>query len=154
MGALAPGIPERAMAAEGGSHTNFVFGGQDHEFDEYFACYDIELSGWGGRPYADGNDATDSINGNCRVIPVEVFETPYPWFTECFSSIGSSWGRSISIGWKPTPCSINLHALLGGTGENRGQPGIIAKKAYTSGKNTFFCNLFTCECHKHDIYLT
>ena len=33
---------------------------------------------------------------------------------------------------------INLHALLGGTGENRGEPGIIAKKAYTSGKNTTF----------------
>ena len=92
MGALAPGIPARAMAAEGGSHTNFVFGGQDHEFDEYFACYDIELSGWGGRPYADGNDATDSINGNCRVIPVEVFETRYPWFTENFGLVPDSGG--------------------------------------------------------------
>ena len=92
MGALAPGIPARAMAAEGGSHTNFVFGGQDHEFDEYFACYDIELSGWGGRPYADGNDATDSINGNCRVIPVEVFETRYPWFTEYFGLVPDSGG--------------------------------------------------------------
>ena len=38
--------------------------------------------GWGGRPFADGNNATDSINGNCRVMPVEVFETRYPWLTE------------------------------------------------------------------------
>ncbi len=109
MGALAPGIPERAMAAEGGSHTNFVFGGQDHEFDEYFACYDIELSGWGGRPYADGNDATDSINGNCRVIPVEVFETRYPWFTECFSLVPDSGGAGTYRGGLATTRTLTCH---------------------------------------------
>ena len=109
MGALAPGIPERAMAAEGGSHTNFVFGGQDHEFDEYFACYDIELSGWGGRPYADGNDATDSINGNCRVIPVEVFETRYPWFTETFSLVPDSGGAGTYRGGLATTRTLACH---------------------------------------------
>jgi N-methylhydantoinase B len=31
---------------------------------------------------ADGNDGQDSINGNCRVMPVEVFETRYPWLIE------------------------------------------------------------------------
>jgi len=107
MGALAPGIPARAMAAEGGSHTNFVFGGQDQEFDEYFACYDIELSGWGGRPYADGNDATDSINGNCRVIPVEVFETRYPWFTETFSLVPDSGGAGKYRGGLATTRTIS-----------------------------------------------
>ena len=109
MGALAPGIPHRAMAAEGGSHTNFVFGGQDHEFDEYFACYDIELSGWGGRPYADGNDATDSINGNCRVIPVEVFETRYPWFTERFSLVPDSGGPGTYRGGLATTRTLACH---------------------------------------------
>jgi N-methylhydantoinase B/oxoprolinase/acetone carboxylase alpha subunit len=107
MGALAPGIPARAMAAEGGSHTNFVFGGQDQEFDEYFACYDIELSGWGGRPYADGNDATDSINGNCRVMPVEVFETRYPWFTETFSLVPDSGGAGKYRGGLATTRTIS-----------------------------------------------
>ena len=109
MGALAPGIPARAMAAEGGSHTNFVFGGQDQEFDEYFACYDIELSGWGGRPYADGNDATDSINGNCRVMPVEVFETRYPWFTETFSLVPDSGGAGKYRGGLATTRTISCN---------------------------------------------
>jgi N-methylhydantoinase B len=76
IGALAPVVPHRAMAAEGSTHINFVFGGHDEQNDEYFACYDIEMVGWGGRMSADGNDAQDSINGNCRVMPVEVFETP------------------------------------------------------------------------------
>ncbi|MDA0821272.1 MAG: hydantoinase B/oxoprolinase family protein [Proteobacteria bacterium] len=85
IGALAQADPSRGMAAEGGTHLNFVFGGQDQKNNEYFACYDIEVVGWGARPFADGNNATDSINGNCRVIPVEVFETRYPWLTEEYS---------------------------------------------------------------------
>lgn len=92
IGALAKAAPERGMAAEGGTHLNFVFGGQDVKNDEYFACYDIEVVGWGARPQADGNDATDSINGNCRVIPIEVFETRYPWLTEEYSLRNDSGG--------------------------------------------------------------
>ena len=92
IGALAQAAPERGMAAEGGTHLNFVFGGHDHKNDEYFACYDIEVVGWGGRPFADGNNATDSINGNCRVMPVEVFETRYPWLTEDYSLRADSGG--------------------------------------------------------------
>ena len=45
------------MAAEGSTHINFVFGGHDPVYDEFFACYDIEMVGWGGRNFADGNDA-------------------------------------------------------------------------------------------------
>jgi N-methylhydantoinase B/oxoprolinase/acetone carboxylase alpha subunit len=106
MGALATGLPERAMACEGGSHTNFVFGGHDHVNDEYFACYDIELAGWGGRLYADGNDATDSINGNCRVIPVEVFETRYPWFISEFALVQDSGGAGKHRGGLSTTKTI------------------------------------------------
>ncbi len=92
IGALAGAVPHRAMAAEGATHINLVFGGHDAEIDEYFACYDIEMVGWGGRISADGNDAQDSINGNCRVIPVEVFETRYPWLIEEFRLVPDSGG--------------------------------------------------------------
>ena len=92
IGAMAPVIPDRAMAAEGSTHINFVFGGHDEENDEYFACYDIEMVGWGGRVAADGNNAQDSINGNCRVMPVEVFETRYPWLIEEWNLLTDSGG--------------------------------------------------------------
>jgi N-methylhydantoinase B len=92
IGAMAPVIPDRAMAAEGSTHINFVFGGHDEENDEYFACYDIEMVGWGGRVAADGNNAQDSINGNCRVMPVEVFETRYPWLVEEWNLLTDSGG--------------------------------------------------------------
>ena len=54
IGALADVIPHLAMAAEGCTHGNFVFGGVDSDTEEYFACYDIEVVGWGGRSFADG----------------------------------------------------------------------------------------------------
>ncbi len=92
IGALSTAVPHRAMAAEGATHINLVFGGHDEDLDEYFACYDIEMVGWGGRMSADGNDAQDSINGNCRVMPVEVFETRYPWLVEEFGLVQDSGG--------------------------------------------------------------
>ena len=82
LGAMASAVPIRVMAAEGATHCNFVFGGVDAVSGEYFACYDLETVGWGGRAFADGNDAVDSINGNCRTTPVEVFETRFPWRVE------------------------------------------------------------------------
>lgn len=85
LGAMASAVPNRVMAAEGATHCNFVFGGVDAVSGEYFACYDLEAVGWGGRAFADGNDAVDSINGNCRTTPVEVFETRFPWRVECLA---------------------------------------------------------------------
>ncbi|MBV9298139.1 MAG: hydantoinase B/oxoprolinase family protein [Verrucomicrobia bacterium] len=82
LGAMANAVPNRTMAAEGGTHSNFVFGGVDAETGDFFICYDIAGVGWGGRAFADGNDAVDSINGNCRPTPIEVFETRFPWRVE------------------------------------------------------------------------
>ena len=82
LGAMADAVPNRIMAAEGATHCNFVFGGVDAATGEFFACYDLEGVGWGGRAFADGNDAVDSINGNCRITPVEVYETRFPWRIE------------------------------------------------------------------------
>ncbi len=78
IGAMSNCAPERAMASESCTGTNFVFGGEHPEYDEYFACYDIMSGGWGGRPGHDGNDCVIAINGNCRFNPTEVFETRFP----------------------------------------------------------------------------
>ena len=52
----------------------------------------------------DGNDCQIFPHGNCRNTPVEVFETRYPWFTECYR--------------------LNLDA--GGPGRTRGGLGITS----------------------------
>jgi 5-oxoprolinase (ATP-hydrolysing)/N-methylhydantoinase B len=92
IGALSRCVPERVMAAESGTGGNFVFGGQHPVNDEYYACYDLMSGGWGGRSFADGNDATIAINGNCRFNPTEVFETRFPFVVEDFALIPDSCG--------------------------------------------------------------
>lgn len=106
MGAVTKAIPQRGMACEGGTHINFVYGRYHPDYKEYYACYDREGVGRGARPYADGNSFVDSINGNCRVAPVEVFETRFPWLVEEF----------------------RLHENPGGPGQFRG--GLGAVKTY------------------------
>ena len=110
IGALSDAIPDMAMAAEGATHCNFVFGGVDSRTGDYFACYDLEGVGWGGRSFADGNDAVDSINGNCRITPVEVYETRFPWRVEELALRVDSGGAGKfrgGLGYKKTMLCLN-----------------------------------------------
>jgi len=92
IGALAQAVPDRAPATDAATHCNFLFGGSDPRSGEYYVCYDFLSAGWGGRPFADGNNAVNCINGNCRMIPTEVFEVRYPWLVEEFSLVPDSGG--------------------------------------------------------------
>ena len=91
-------LPERAFATDAGTHGNFLFGGHDPENDEYYVCYDFMVAGWGGRPFADGNDTCNCINGNCRTVPVEVYESRYPWLVENLSLTEDSGGAGMYRG--------------------------------------------------------
>lgn len=92
LGALAPAIPDRVSASEGVTCCNFLFGGIHPETRQYYANYHFEASGWGGRLHTDGNTAQNHIHGNCRITPVEVFETRFPWRTLCYQIIPDSGG--------------------------------------------------------------
>jgi N-methylhydantoinase B len=76
--ALAPALPDRVAAAEGGTACNFLFGGVHPRTGDFYANYHLEGGGWGAKSYDDGNDAIVVKNGNCRNTPVEIFETRYP----------------------------------------------------------------------------
>ena len=92
IGALAAAVPDRAPATDAATHCNFLFGGVDPRNNDYYVCYDFLSAGWGGRPFADGNNAVNCINGNCRMIPTEVFEVRYPWLIEEFALVPDSGG--------------------------------------------------------------
>ncbi|MEA2510979.1 MAG: N-methylhydantoinase [Thermomicrobiales bacterium] len=79
-GALQNAMPERVVAACGGTSSPFLFGGTDPRTGDLYAHFHFEGVGWGGRHGLDGNDMVVTINGNCRNTPVEVFETRYPSF--------------------------------------------------------------------------
>jgi N-methylhydantoinase B len=90
--ALAPALPERVAAAEGGTACNFLFGGLHPRTGDYYANYHLEGGGWGAKSYDDGNDAIVVKNGNCRNTPVEIFETRYPLRVLEYSLIDDSGG--------------------------------------------------------------
>ena len=92
------------MASESCTGTNFVFGGNHPDHDEYFACYDIMSGGWGGRFGHDGNDCVIAINGNCRFNPTEVFETRFPLRVEDCELVQDSGG----------PAGIAAGSAIGG----------------------------------------
>ncbi len=92
-GALQHAIPERIVAACGGTSSPFLFGGADPETGDLYAHFHFEGVGWGGRRGLDGNDMVVTINGNCRNTPVEVFETRYPSFRiDRYRLLGDSGG--------------------------------------------------------------
>jgi N-methylhydantoinase B len=90
--ALAPALPDRVAAAEGGTACNFLFGGVHPKTGDYYANYHLEGCGWGAKDYDDGNDAIVVTNGNCRNTPVEIFETRYPLRVLEYSLIPDSGG--------------------------------------------------------------
>jgi len=92
VGALAPALPKRVAAAEGGTACNFLFGGFHPKTGDYYANYHLEGCGWGAKDYDDGNDAIIVTNGNCRNTPVEIFETRYPLRVLEYSLIPDSGG--------------------------------------------------------------
>ncbi len=92
LGALSKAIPHRVSATEGCTACNFLIGGDNPKSGEYFAHYHFEGGGWGGRSNADGNDVLNHVIGNCRITPLEVFETRFPVTILSYGLIADSGG--------------------------------------------------------------
>ena len=92
MAALAPALPERVAAAEGGTGCNFLFGGVHPKTGDYYANYHLEGGGWGGKSLRRRQRRVIVKNGNCRNTPVEIFETRYPLRVVEYSLIEGSGG--------------------------------------------------------------
>ncbi|MHB1570585.1 MAG: hydantoinase B/oxoprolinase family protein [Solirubrobacteraceae bacterium] len=92
LGALARAVPERAAAADGGTGCNFVFGGLTAETGEPYADYQFENVGWGAAVDHDGNDAQCAPLAISRNVPVEVFDTRYPFLTRSLRLVTDSGG--------------------------------------------------------------
>jgi len=90
IGALAPALPERAVAAS--SHfANPTFGGYDPRRKRRFVAYELVLSGTGARAGKDGCEALASAF-NASNIPVEAQEANHPIIVERFELIPDSAG--------------------------------------------------------------
>lgn len=78
--ALAPALPEKIPAAHSGTlGGTVIFVGQQPETGVGFVTQSIEGSGWGGRPWEDGESASVSVcQGDVRNAPVEAMELKWP----------------------------------------------------------------------------
>jgi N-methylhydantoinase B len=92
LGALAAALPDRAVAADGATGCNFIFGGFDPRTGEPYANYQFENVGWGASASHDGNDAQCAPLAISRNVPVEVFDTRYPLRTESLRLLTDSGG--------------------------------------------------------------
>ena len=151
--ALAPALPGRVSAAEGGTCCNFLFGGIHPKSGEYYANYHLEGCGWGAKSYDDGNDAIIIKNGNCRNTPIEIFETRFPLRVKEYSLIPDSGGAGAMRGGLGTRrimrvqdgVEITANALLDRTKpgfgafglEGGGQGGRAAIKVKRAGDTEF-----------------
>jgi len=154
--ALAPALPDRVAAAEGGTACNFLFGGLHPRTGDYYANYHLEGGGWGAKSYDDGNDAIVVKNGNCRNTPVEIFETRYPLRVLEYSLIPDSGGAGRMRGGLGTRrilrvepgVEVTVNALFDRTkpgfgaygldgGSKGGAAAILVKRAGDSAFRTF-----------------
>ena len=78
---LSCAIPNRVAAATGGGSLNFLFGGTHPETDRFYAGYFFDGVGQGGNAAGDGHPMKSELGGNCPPVPIEVFETKYPFLT-------------------------------------------------------------------------
>jgi N-methylhydantoinase B len=82
--AFAEALPQRIPAAHSGSlGAPFALAGQDPVRGTGFVAQSIEAGGWGGRPDADGEDASMSVcQGDVRNTPIETLELKAPVLVE------------------------------------------------------------------------
>ena len=78
---LSNAIPHRVAAATGGGSLNFLFGGTHPETERFYAGYFFDGVGQGGNAAGDGHPMKSELGGNCPAVPIEVFETKYPFLT-------------------------------------------------------------------------
>jgi N-methylhydantoinase B len=92
IGALAPAMPEQAVAAANGANTTAVFYGKNPTTDEYYVYMETYGGGSGGRANKDGKDGVQVHITNTSNLPVEALESEYPLYIERYELIPDSGG--------------------------------------------------------------
>jgi N-methylhydantoinase B len=92
IGALAPALPEAAVAAANGANTTAVFFGHDPRHDRDYVYLETLGGGFGGRHSKDGKDGVQVHITNTSNLPVEAIEMEYPLIVESYGLIADSGG--------------------------------------------------------------
>ncbi len=78
--ALAPVLPDRVAGASHGDSMIILTAGTDPRFAREFVSLEATVGGWGAWQGSDGESALiNNVNGSLKDIPIEVYESRYPW---------------------------------------------------------------------------
>ena len=78
IGALAPAVKRKVIAASGGTCNDFICSGINPVNGEKFVYYWFPPTGWGALPLRDGWTTISDPVSNCSDTPIEMMETLYP----------------------------------------------------------------------------
>jgi N-methylhydantoinase B len=92
IGALAPAIPEAAVAAANGANTTAVFFGHDPRNGRDYVYLETLGGGFGGRFSKDGKDGVQVHITNTSNLPIESIEMEYPLMVESYGFVPDSGG--------------------------------------------------------------
>lgn len=91
IGALAPALPQVAVAAANGANTMAVLSGRGEDGRRYVYLETVG-GGFGGRATKDGKDGVQVHLINTSNLPVEAIETEYPLVVEAYEFIPDTGG--------------------------------------------------------------
>jgi N-methylhydantoinase B len=78
--ALAPALPDRVAGASHGDSMIVLTAGLDKRVNREYVSLEATLGGWGAWEGSDGESALiNNVNGSLKDLPIEVFETRYPF---------------------------------------------------------------------------
>jgi N-methylhydantoinase B len=92
LGALAPALPDRVIAATNGANSAWVFSGTDPATGQYYVYLETIGGGSGARATKDGLDAVQVHVTNTSNLPVECLEMEYPLLVEEYALVPDSGG--------------------------------------------------------------
>ena len=120
IGALAPAIPDRAVAAANGANTTAVLSGIDPATKQRYVYLETLGGGFGGRATKDGKDGVQGHITNTSNLPVEAIEMEYPLRVESYGLIEDSGGAGTyrgGLGLRRVVKPVGHEAVFSGTGE-------------------------------------
>jgi N-methylhydantoinase B len=125
LGALAPALPERVVAAANGANTTAVFSGRDPRTGRDYVYLETLGGGFGGRPNKDGRDGVQVHITNTSNLPVEAIESEYPLFVESYGFVPDTGGAGRHRGGlalRRVIRPLGHEAVFSGTGERFRNP--------------------------------
>ena len=124
LGALAPAVPDRVIAASNGANGVATFSGTGADA-RYYLYMETIGGGGGARSYKDGTDGVQVHTTNTSNLPIEALENEYPLLIDRYELINDSGGAGKwrgGLGLRRVYRAIDHTMMFSGQGERSVHP--------------------------------